>query len=351
MSNEIKNNITSQECKLIWDYYIKEWKNLLNIYSTSDYIIIFEKFNKMIQNNENIYNNIDNKIQEIYDNSKNKKDDNSFNSILKFVLINVKEQNNNEIKNLLYLKDLINDTNYTLMNNMLKLNTLAHRKYYENYNGLYPFIDYNGKKILIKKIQSISEGYSCKQVKPFISKSISSEDRIKLYNHLTVKIINNNEIMKGQYGVFANRYIKKGDCIGIHAGIIFEYKFIKNFIKYGYNQDYLIYMNKDYFLDGINIISKVNSIFYQENENWLESDTGFNAKCIKFDCHTMDNKKLNIHAFFALEDINLDTEILISYGYDINLSNQAINTSKSIGDDNIPSIIKQINNILDSIIL
>ncbi|CCU55823.1 type III effector protein [Choristoneura biennis entomopoxvirus] len=323
--NDKINNTLSDKYNYLYVKYLKTLKNILDVYLKSDdYIYIFKNFIKVVNDNEEFINNVNEYNDNIFKLFKNYK--------LPYHL-------NNQI---IFLKYIIRYNKTVLALHILKLNTLKHRRYNNDYNKIYPFIDYFGNEIIIAKIQN-NKYYSCELVKPYIYKNKTSDQRNDLYNHLSVKIIEDiNSKLYNQYGVFTNKNIKKNECIGVHGGIIFESKLIENFIKYGYNQDYIIYINEDYLLDGINIISKINSIFYKDNNGiWKECSYGYNAKAIPFSCITFDGKILRIYAIFTIKNIKKNEQIFMSYNYNPNSVNLAIDTSNYVKNTNIKSVINQ----------
>ncbi|CCU56123.1 type III effector protein [Choristoneura rosaceana entomopoxvirus 'L'] len=321
--NDKANNILSDKYNHLYNKYLKTLENILDIYlKTDDYIYIFKNFINIVNDNEYFINNVSEYNDTIFKLFKNCK-----------LPHHLKHQ-------IIFLKYIIRYNKSVLALHILKLNTLKHRLYNNDYNKIYPFIDYFGNEIIIAKIQN-NKHYSCELVKPYIDKNITPDQRNDLYNHLSVKIIEDiNSKLYNQCGVFTNKNIKKNECIGVHGGIIFESKLIKNFITYGYNQDYIIYINEDYLLDGINIISKINSIFHKDNNGiWKECSYGYNAKSIPFSCITFDGKVLQIYAIFTIKNIKKNEQILISYNYNPNSVNLAINTSNYVKNTNIKSVI------------
>ncbi|MGL5625965.1 MAG: SET domain-containing protein-lysine N-methyltransferase [Candidatus Rhabdochlamydia sp.] len=217
-----------------------------------------------------------------------------------------------------------------------KLHTYIHRNYMPENNGLYPFIKMDGSEYKIKKIDSNSSPrkghriYSCKEIKPYISSKKTPEERLALYDtQLVVKrldekndLLPSDSLLSGQNGVFAKKNIPSGTCIGIHGGTVLfisesdvEPNHLSKKILKKINQDYLVaLLEEQIFLDGNNIISKINSNFYKHaNGQWFESDKGYNAESIPFGCEMEDGNKLKLHAIFTMQDIKKDEEIRMSY--------------------------------------
>lgn len=245
----------------------------------------------------------------------------------------------------------------------LKLHTYIHRNYDPKNNGLYPFIKTDGSEYKIKKIDSSSSSrgkdqiYSCEGVKPYISNKKTPEERSALYDaQLVVKQLGHENLLptevslSGQNGVFAGKDIPIGTCIGVHGGTLLFFNesdtdpnYLPMNILTKINQDYLVSISKRAFLDGNNIISKINSIFYkQSNGKWLESDEGYNAHIIKFGCEMEDGNKLCLHAIFTIQDIKKGEEIRMSYQYPSEIVNQAMRTNELMANIDIALLLKSI---------
>jgi len=234
---------------------------------------------------------------------------------------------------------------------VVKLHTLIHRQYNEAYNALYPFIKLDGSKYLIKNIASFDTTniYSVNQVKKFIDPN--NQNLALLYNNLCVKEITSG-ILKGQVGVFTKTCIKANTCIGVHGGIVFDLKKSKmENTMFKINQDYLVELNltddEIILLDGLNIVSKINSNFrHVANDDWVESKGGYNVQAIEFHCEMGDGKTIKLHAIFTKRRIPKNTELRLNYGYEDHIVKQAITTARICKDISEIDIIKKLQSQL-----
>lgn len=274
-----------------------------------------------------------------------------------------------------YLSHFYSKIEMTRLNNqidleLLKLHTHIHREYHPENNGLYPIIKTDGSEYKIKKIKSHSSPgkndhiYLCSDVKPYISSKKTSQERSAMYDEwLVVKRLgNDNQLLlkdsslNGQHGVFAVKDIPAHTCIGVHGGTILffsgsgvEKNHLPHSVLMNMNQDYLVCMNEEdnIVLDGINIISKINSNFCQNNGEWYESSEGFNAKSVKFPCEMEDGNKLWLHAIFTTENIKKGQEIRMSYEYTSELVKQAMETNECVADTNSESLTQSIKEFVN----
>ncbi|CCU56236.1 hypothetical protein MYSEV_038 [Mythimna separata entomopoxvirus 'L'] len=208
-----------------------------------------------------------------------------------------------EFRNILYLRIQI-DINISLNSSKLyNLNTFYHDKFKYKYNGLYPYIDVNGKHILIKNVEKTKYNkIYYEHIKPFIKINQTFKNRMELYDNLYLKKINN---FNNKYGVFTNINIKNKQCIGVYGGIIINKKIFNYLYNFGYNSKYLIDLGDDYIMDSINIISKINTIYIKN----ITPNQKNNAKNIVFNCKTNKNKRLIINAIFATKFIKKEKKL------------------------------------------
>jgi hypothetical protein len=231
---------------------------------------------------------------------------------------------------------------------LLQMHTLIHRQYIPAHTGLYPFIKIDGSKYIIKKIshvplETITGPFDISTVKAFIKSSDTQDKRIKRYANISVQtIVEPDGPLHMQQGVFANNDIANNTCIGVHSGIIL----LKNDdIFKSMNQDYIVECSKEYYLDGLNIISKINSNFEQKLNKWCESSSGYNVRAVGFQCEMEDSKILTLHAIVTIVPIKKGEELRMKYDYSNELTQQAMNTFQATRNLDIADVLKQLKSL------
>jgi hypothetical protein len=252
--------------------------------------------------------------------------------------------------------------------NAFRLHTVIHRDYNADNNGAYPLLKPDGTAYKIRTIasrSSISETgrfYRSRPVKPFISSTLTAEQRGKLYDPLEVRLLGSNDLaaneqlLVGQHGVFAARKITAGTCIGVQAGPVFtwenlarDYGISSDEIGWMINTDYLVDLNvwrrssEGFFLDGNNIISKINSCFRREGgDHWRQAYGGYNVEVVGFKCELDDRQCIDLAAIFAACNIRAGEELRMSYHYPPELVAQVMNTEKIVGAANKEDLVRSI---------
>jgi hypothetical protein len=233
---------------------------------------------------------------------------------------------------------------------LLEMHTLIHRQYIPEHTGLYPFIKIDGSKYIIKKISNIplkttiTGPFEISTVKAFIKSSDTQDKRIKQYSNISVQtIVDLGGPLNMQQGVFANNDIASNTCVGVHGGIIL----CKNDdILKGINQDYIVDFSKEYCLDGLNIISKINSNFKQKSNNkWYEASTGYNVRAIGFECEMEDGKISTLHAVITTVPIKKGEELKMKYNYSNELTQQAMNTLQLTRNLDIADVLEHLKSL------
>jgi hypothetical protein len=252
--------------------------------------------------------------------------------------------------------------------NAFRLHTVVHRDYNADNNGAYPLLKPDGAAYRIRTIaswSSISETgrfYPCRPVKPFISSTLTAEQRGKLYDPLEVRLLGSKDLaanersLVGQRGVFSAREITCGTCIGVQAGPVFTWENLArdcgisiDGITRMINMNYLVDLSvrrgsvDGFFLDGNNIISKINSCFFREGgENWRQADGGYNVEVAGFRCELDDKQRIDLAAVFAVCDIRSGEELRMNYHYPPELVAQVMNTEKIVGAANKEDLVRSI---------
>jgi len=204
-------------------------------------------------------------------------------------------------------------------------------------NGLPPIRNSKQEALPVKEIRKVSQSmagklYLSTSVSPFLF-STSAEEREKLYGRLAcVKfekkhMKNPSEaimIELGEYTVVSAEDIKKGQCIGVYGGCYAEPR-----AMHLIDPTYLLKVNVPEGMrgdprakggravDGDNILSRINTIFEEENGvPKRQAKGGYNIDWTEFRVKLKDDSWANVVAFHALEDLPKGTELRFNYGYD-----------------------------------
>lgn len=270
-----------------------------------------------------------------------------------------------------YLKMILSTLAEKNTGEAFRLHTVMHRGYHADNNRAYPLLKLDGSMYKINAIQPRSSkgdtgrDYSCRPVKPFISSKLTGEQREKLYDQLEVRRLGpkdlraNEFLLLGQYGVFAARKISAGTCIGVHGGTFFsgenlaaELGIPLDEMLRAVNMDYMVWMNfgsnnsESLFLDGNNIISKINTLFFQGGMGWRQASGCYNAEGALFKCEMDDGRDISLHAIFAARDIESGEEIRMNYHYSPEVVAQIMRNQESAPAESREDLVKS---ILDSI--
>jgi hypothetical protein len=249
-----------------------------------------------------------------------------------------------------------------------RLHTVIHRDYHVDNNGAYPLLKFDGQAYRIEAIdrQSLNSGagrvYLSDQVKPFIRSTLTAAERAGLYEQLEVRLLGSRDLaaneqqLEGQHGVFAAREISAGTCIGVHGGTFFNLESlaashgisVDELIKM-INMDYMVGMDlegwpaRKFFLDGNNIISKINSCFCQDEDGrWRQAEDGYNGTVAAFRCRMDDREFVALSAVFATCNIRSGDEIRMNYHYSPEVVAQTMNTGKIVAKANRDALVKSI---------
>jgi hypothetical protein len=204
----------------------------------------------------------------------------------------------------------------------------AYRKPYRNRNnGLYPLLDLEGR-IMQLKICINTDDFLINSVQSFIDPKLSLLQRQKLYakNIIAKRLALHDlkdpreSILIGQMGVFAVSNIPENTCLGVYGGTFLrqdDYIFLPD-------QRYCFHVpgadHEKYVIDGINILSLINSKFrYDESGNITghAEDKCMNVHTRYVPCIGPNNLELSIPVMFAKRAICEGEELRMNYGYDM----------------------------------
>jgi len=216
--------------------------------------------------------------------------------------------------------------------------TNARGSYNRSNNGRYPLRDLDGKPLRIESVEShgiaLHSGieYSKEKIMPYL-KWHGYEKVARLYeDQLLLRPFTaadakypEEKVMIGQSAVFARRPLKKGDAIGIYGGA-----FIPTFVATAREDPYVIQILTDMptprprwdrvLLSGDNILSRLNTIFeYEQGLPVRQAGAGYNIEGTVFEVQVKapsgPNRRYDLTALFATEDIPADAELRWNYGY------------------------------------
>jgi hypothetical protein len=248
-----------------------------------------------------------------------------------------------------------------------RLHDAIHRDYKAENNRAYPLLKMDGSIYKINTIcsRSLKSGtnqhYSYALVKPFINSKLTGEQRAKLYDQLEVRrlaskdLAANESSLEGQYGVFAAQEISAGTCIGVHGGTFFscenlaaELGITPEDVLDAASMEYMVCMsfgskNRERLrLDANNIISKINTFFFQGREGWRQAKWIYNAESAVFKCEMDDGKNIGLHAIFATRDISPGQEIRMNYNYPPEVVTEIKHAEDFDAGDNKEDLVKSI---------
>lgn len=219
------------------------------------------------------------------------------------------------------------------------LQTYLHRQYDAKNDGKFPLRSVTGQPCKVTRIAQYGTLFNTNEikyensiVKKMISSKTSDKERRKLFNEniRAMKIPHSNELLGGQYGLFSNKIIPEGTCLGVFGGRVF--KLCEKSDMSLLNTDYIIHigtkLNSAIFLDADNILSKVNSNFLKmPNGRWEIVPHGYNSVFVFFKAEFEDKTKLVIPALFSSKKIDKNEEVRVCYHLDEEKVNHSINKS------------------------
>lgn len=216
----------------------------------------------------------------------------------------------------------------------------------EENNGLPPLRKADGTPIEIRKLTGIRGSgktksgipYDVAGAWPFVSPSLSEEERAALYNKLRCVPMNqshlrhpNEQVMidNGDDTVIATEDIPAGTCLGVYGGYALEDDFLVDYPEINPPDDddpdldetYLIGKDENYkgdikFVDGNNILSRINTLFQWEGMDVVAQEReGYNVKFVDMVGKTKEGKTELITFVFATEDIAANEQLRVNYHY------------------------------------
>jgi hypothetical protein len=207
--------------------------------------------------------------------------------------------------------------------------TAPRRDYEAVFDCAYPFRWLDGVPAVVQI--DVNPGPDLSQVVfdrvgPYIDPAMSDADRAHLYaENLYYRRIIESDLLQpqegaliGQWGVFSKQRIPEGTCIGVYGGTLLE----RESVIMLSDRRYLVKVTTpgmpEYFVSGDNVTSLMNSMFlFDEKGRVAAQDTRHhNVRPHAFRCKTTTGIVFSLIAFFASHEIEPDTELRWSYGYD-----------------------------------
>jgi hypothetical protein len=205
-------------------------------------------------------------------------------------------------------------------------------------NGRYPLRDLQGRPLRIKKIQQqvkSADGatrYGAAAIKPYIQwegfEGVANlyEEKLALRTFTAADCkVPEERTLIGQDMVCSKKPLVKGEILGVYGGGL-----IPGYVGVARKDPFLIDVlprklfthaqRPKVLLSGDNVLSRMNTLFaYEQGKPVRQATAGYNVEAVQFDVEVQTQgehkESYLLHAFFAIDDIPVDTELRWNYGY------------------------------------
>ncbi|CAB3725807.1 SET domain-containing protein [Paraburkholderia rhynchosiae] len=218
-----------------------------------------------------------------------------------------------------------------------RVHAIARLPYAPRLDARYPYRDESLNPVLIAElrdpIQTRNEqaGSRIDAVMPYVDPTLSDESRGAAYRStLHCRAIEpadlrdpREHVLVGERGAFAARRIRRGECIGVYGGRLMSAAMFFTCV----DESFVISANSGNsvaFVDGENVLAMANtSLAYDADGTPVaQADDGYNIEAASFDARSRCGRRSSIRAFFAIDDIEVGSELRWNYRYSPELVRQ-----------------------------